>query len=724
MLSVVGSAALALVARFKTGGVIINEHTLTREQTRNHVDTLHRWFDFIHLNDLPERLRSINTRPFCLLTFDDGKRSNATVTAPELERLGVPALFFVVSGFLGGESPLWFDRFRLVQERLGTLPCGLSPHVVKQLPHDLLAERIERACAQHGLKADMNDENVAPMTWGQARDLHKRGFSIGAHGLTHAIMTRETRTDAFDNIARSIAQVSAEIGTPCTSFAFPNGNYTAELAKHAVHCGARFVMTTDPTWAGTHSQLWRLPRLQLFGCQDRGTLELKIAVGGLGCVLTNPDGTGRVYRTIDRLSRAGQTKYQTVGRGQSEVGQQAIVTTTVDKPMPRPGVMHIIDTLVAAGAERVAVNIVNHLPRDKYVPYLCTTRSDGPLDALVAPGVIRLRLQRKSRFDLGAVVRLRRFVRDNKIRVLHAHSSALFIARFATLGLNTEIIWHAHYGRHAAEDERAYRYRLAAFRIRGVMTVNRELADWCSRRLRVPSGSVWYVPNPVALDGGQIDAVPSLPGFKGTRIVCVANFRSEKDHLTLIRAMKRVVPEMPTAHLLLAGKCNDAAYLEAVQSEIAASGVENSISILGERHDIAAILPMCDIGVLSSVSEGLPMSLLEYGAAGLPAVATEVGQCPDVLDHGRAGVLVPPGSVDGLARGLVSLLRSPERRADLGERLRVRVNETFSPEKVMSQICQIYDTVLDNKKRHEGESRLPARPLSDDAVVSAHLQEH
>src|SRR5579863_5854429 len=68
--------------------------------------------------------------------------------------------------------------------------------------------------------------------------------------------------------------------------------------------------------------------------------------------------------------------------------------------------MHLIDTLAAAGAERVAVNIVNHLPRDRYIPYLCTTRSDGPLDALVAPDVIRLRLQRRSRFDLRAVIRL------------------------------------------------------------------------------------------------------------------------------------------------------------------------------------------------------------------------------------------------------------------------------------------------------------------------------
>ncbi|MDD5303375.1 MAG: hypothetical protein PHS14_09725, partial [Elusimicrobia bacterium] len=85
MIRAIGSTAMALAARFRSGGVIVNEHTLSREQTRAHVDALARWFDFIHLDDLPVRLGRRQRRPFCLLTFDDGKRSNATVTAPELK---------------------------------------------------------------------------------------------------------------------------------------------------------------------------------------------------------------------------------------------------------------------------------------------------------------------------------------------------------------------------------------------------------------------------------------------------------------------------------------------------------------------------------------------------------------------------------------------------------------------------------------------------------------
>lgn len=300
MLSAIGSVAMALAVRFKRGGVIVNEHTLTREQTRAHVEALARWFDFIHLSDLPARLGRRQRRPFCLLTFDDGKRSNVTVTAPELERLGVPAAFYVVTGFLGGDKPLWFNLYDLLQKKLRTLPPGLSPHIVKRLPHDVLTERIERACRRYGVSADLDDD-VAAMTWDQVRGLHRAGFSIGAHGVTHAIMTCESRKDAFENVAGSIARVSVETGAPCESFAFPNGNYTPELAKHAMQCGARTVMTTEPLWADGRFPLWRLPRVQLFGRQDRGTLELKIAVSATGRILVNPDGTGKVYRKINRL---------------------------------------------------------------------------------------------------------------------------------------------------------------------------------------------------------------------------------------------------------------------------------------------------------------------------------------------------------------------------------------------------------------------------------------
>src|ERR1700752_700154 len=160
MLNVVGTLSLAMACRFKkAGGIIVNEHVLNREQTRRHVELFGRWFEFIHLNDLPDRMHRRSKKPFCLLTFDDGKRSNATVVAPELERLGVPAAFYVVSSALDSQLPLWFDRYRALRRKLSTTPNGLTLHGLKQLPYSALAEQIERACREYGIDADARDDD-------------------------------------------------------------------------------------------------------------------------------------------------------------------------------------------------------------------------------------------------------------------------------------------------------------------------------------------------------------------------------------------------------------------------------------------------------------------------------------------------------------------------------------------------------------------------------------
>jgi peptidoglycan/xylan/chitin deacetylase (PgdA/CDA1 family) len=311
MTGMLGRAALSLACRFSRGGVIINEHTLGREELRSHVDALSRWFEFIHPDELPGRVSAgaRGRKPFCLLTFDDGHRSNATVAAPELARLGVPASFLVVTGFVGTESVLWFTLYARLRRKLGAaLPAGLAPGSIKRLPHDILVERLERACREHGVAADFSDEDVVPMTWDQARALRRQGFDVGAHGVSHAILTRQTREEALANISGSIARVSAEMGSPCRTFAFPNGNYTAELALHAASCGARLVFTAEPTWFDERFPLWRLPRVQLFGGHDRRAIELKLAAAAAGCLVPSGDGTGLAYRSVNALARRASPK--------------------------------------------------------------------------------------------------------------------------------------------------------------------------------------------------------------------------------------------------------------------------------------------------------------------------------------------------------------------------------------------------------------------------------
>jgi peptidoglycan/xylan/chitin deacetylase (PgdA/CDA1 family) len=298
---------LALACRLKRGGVIVNYHTLNAEQTRQQIALLGRYFDFIHHRDLDERLERPGKRPFCLMTFDDGKKSNVTETALELARLGVPAVFYIVTKFASGELPvLWFDAYREFLAELGKCPAGLETQELKRLPHSEREERLSNAYRTHRFQPKLDGEHIRAMNWDDVRRLHRQGHTIGAHSETHAILTTAPLGEAQSEIARSIAKVAEELGEPCVSFAFPNGNHSEALARYALGCGVRTVMTTEPAWAGRAEQPWRLPRLQIHETQGLARHELKLVVAALGCLLGNPDGSGRRY-VRNRLWRAAES---------------------------------------------------------------------------------------------------------------------------------------------------------------------------------------------------------------------------------------------------------------------------------------------------------------------------------------------------------------------------------------------------------------------------------
>jgi len=360
------------------------------------------------------------------------------------------------------------------------------------------------------------------------------------------------------------------------------------------------------------------------------------------------------------------------------------------------GVLHVVDALYIGGAEHVAINLVNLLPRDRFAPYLCSTRAEGPLSSFVAPHVTRLCLERRGRLDPTALRQFCDFVADREIRIVHAHASALFFARLASaLSRRCSLIWHDHYGRSDFGDRPAWLYRLATRGVAGVIAVNQTLAAWCSNYLHFPKERVWYIPNLVPSEPPtEGDEYLVLPGEPGKRLVCVANFRPQKDHPNLLRAMSLAAAQVPGAHLFLVGDSADPSYVATIRAQISELRLDDAVTYMGPRNDVPAILRNCDIGVLGSASEGLPLALLEYGRAGLAAVATSVGQCPEVLDHGYAGLLVPPGSPEDLGRALVRLLHHREERAQYASRFQNRVDELYHPKRIMRRVCDVYETVL------------------------------
>src|SRR5207237_5498771 len=115
-----------------------------------------------------------------------------------------------------------------------------------------------------------------------------------------------------------------------------------------------------------------------------------------------------------------------------------------------------------------------------------------------------------------------------------------------------------------------------------------------------------------------------------------------------------------------------------LEEQVARLGQEENVLFLGRRNDVPEILACCDIGVLPSKAEGLSNAVLEYLAAGLPTVATNVGGNAEIITDQVNGLLVPSQDASALSAALLRLLRDPEFASRLGRAGQNYVREQFS----------------------------------------------
>jgi glycosyltransferase involved in cell wall biosynthesis len=358
------------------------------------------------------------------------------------------------------------------------------------------------------------------------------------------------------------------------------------------------------------------------------------------------------------------------------------------------GVLHLVDSLDAGGAEHAAVMLANNLPQDRYSAYLCASRHAGPLQSRIQPHVRFLNLRRRHRFDVSSVCKLAQYIHQENINIIHTHMTSLFLGTIlCLLNPSLRLVWHDHFGAQEITARSVFLYRPFARRAQAILTVTRQLAKWAIDSMGVLPERVLYLPNFVEQQEESTRYL-NLPGERGKRIVSVANIRSQKDHFTLVRAMKSVVQVESGAQLLLVGAETDIYLAAQLRHEIQHLGLAQNITWLGSRKDVPQILGNCDIGVLSSTSEGFPIVLLEYGRARLGVVSTQVGECQEILEAGKAGILVPPSNPDCMASALLRLLNSHNLIKELGERLARRVKQNYSTDSILKQVCQVYDCIL------------------------------
>jgi len=158
----------------------------------------------------------------------------------------------------------------------------------------------------------------------------------------------------------------------------------------------------------------------------------------------------------------------------------------------------------------------------------------------------------------------------------------------------------------------------------------------------------------------------------------------------LLEAFALVRSSVQGVHLAVVGDGEIRGELEELATQL---GVDSAVSFLGYRRDLSAIAAASDVAVLSSDNEGTPVSLIEAGAAGRPAVSTDVGGVAEVVTP-ESGLLVPPEDVRGLAEAITRLAEDAGLRRAMGESARAHVLGRYSVDRLIGDIDALYRTLL------------------------------
>ena len=344
----------------------------------------------------------------------------------------------------------------------------------------------------------------------------------------------------------------------------------------------------------------------------------------------------------------------------------------------------------------MSVSYANALAKRIEGSFLCCTRQEGLLKKQISPEVGYLFLNKKNSLDLQAFRKLRRFVKKNNIGVLQAHSSSWFLALLVKLSLpGLKLVWHDHFGRDLQERKPGLLKTASCF-FDGIIAVNRNLKEWSKENLK--SKNVKYIPNFFFSDKEiQLDAnaSPLLGHPDDFKVICLANLRPQKDHLTLLKAFKLLLQQKRPISLHLVGKDLEDDYSEGIKRFISQQELKEKVFMYGEQENIITFLQHSDLGILSSISEGLPVALLEYGRAGLPVVCTKVGECPAVI--GKNGKLVPRREPQALADAVNDYLENKELVRKHSKDFKDAVQAHFSEEIVLSRVLQFFEEITSNK---------------------------
>jgi glycosyltransferase involved in cell wall biosynthesis len=382
--------------------------------------------------------------------------------------------------------------------------------------------------------------------------------------------------------------------------------------------------------------------------------------------------------------------------------------------LPLPGarqrirVVELMATGSNGGAQEHVFNLVTRIDTDRYDVSVCSLTAGAGLRKIERAGIAVCAIDEPD--DEAAIDAVARHLLAQRADVVHAHMyraeviAAQAAWRLAAMGHRRPLVVSTvHSSRIRSDEDKALVRRLTP-KMDHLIAVSRAIVRKIEDEGRM-GAPVSLIYNGVDLQRydhqercctlhEEYGLAPGAP-----IVGVVGRLEPEKGHPTLIDAWPLVLRRVPDAYLLVVG---EGSRDEALREQAAALGVADRVVFTGRRDDVPAVTAALDVAVLPSYREAQGLSILEAMALSRPVVASDVGGIPEMVEHGRTGLLVPPHDDTALADAIVRLLTDHQVADTLGRNGHDLVHERFCVELMVRAVETIYDDAVADERRTVG----------------------
>lgn len=375
-----------------------------------------------------------------------------------------------------------------------------------------------------------------------------------------------------------------------------------------------------------------------------------------------------------------------------------------------PLIAHILFRLDYGGIETLLVECVNRIPASQYRQVIiCLTGYSDFAQKITNPSTSVFALHKREGHDFAMHWRLWRLLRTLRPDIVHTYNLPAVECALTAFLAGVPVRVHAEHGRNANDPQGVNRKhnflrRLAAWAIDRFVPVSLDLQHWLSHTVGIAPRKIERIDNGV--DDQMFKPAspkPHLPvaGFSADGDFIIGNVgRAEpvKDQAALLVAFAELRRQRSDAQLKLV-IIGDGPLLPVLRKQAAELGIADQVWLPGARADVAEIMRSLDVFVLPSRAEGMPVTLLEAMATGLPVIASRVGGVPELIEAGLNGMLIAPGEPHSIVQALTTYLDDTAMARDHGAQGRAQVKKNYSLARMVAAYVDLYDRLCHEKLR-------------------------